>query len=67
MIGLCRRLGPLVLVAGLLLPALPARAQEEGAEGAPSGESSGNPLYGYLGVAVLGSLAVFALCKTARR
>jgi hypothetical protein len=43
-----------------------ARAQDE----APSGEeggSKGDPLYGYIATGVLGCLAVFAICKSARR
>ncbi len=59
---------PTVLLALVAAPE-PVRAQSPGQE-APvegGGGESGNPLYGYLGVGVIGALAVFILCKSARR
>lgn len=56
-----------LVVMGLSLAAPSAWSQGDGAEEAVGEESSGNPLYGYLGVAALGGLAIVILCKTSRR
>ena len=70
MIGLfrryARRIAPLLLALGLVLsPAASstARAQEE----APSGESKGDPVPGYLGAGLLTMLVLFIVGKSARR
>lgn len=57
------------LLGGLALTA-PAvsRAQEPmPVEGEGGGESSGDPLYGYLGTVALAGGVLFILCKSARR
>lgn len=69
MIRLSRACVALLLAAtfSLAIPPAPAAAQEpppaEGAEG----ESSGRPLDGYIGTAVLAFLALFIVGKSARR
>jgi hypothetical protein len=61
-----RRLLCLGLVTFAFCLAAPAAmAQEE--VGEEVGESTGNPLYAYLGAAVLGSASIFVLCKSSRR
>jgi hypothetical protein len=62
------------LSLGLAAPAVwdltpQAVAQEElPPEGEGGGEGgSGKPIYGYLTTALLGGIAIFALCKSARR
>lgn len=61
MTRLSRSLALLALALGLAAPA----AQAQGP--APGEESSGNPLYGYLGTAALGAGIIFILCKSSRR
>jgi hypothetical protein len=58
----------LALTLGLALTPAPARAQapEPPAE-AEGGESKGDPLYGYVGTAFIAALALFIVCKSARR
>ena len=60
-----RRLRPLALALtlGLLTPV--ARAQEPAP--AAEGESSGNPVPGYIATGMLAGLAILVLCKSARR
>lgn len=62
---------PLACCMGFALAAPAAvRAQEEtteSTEGSEGGSSKGDPLYGYIGTAVLASVAIFAICKSARR
>jgi hypothetical protein len=56
----------LASVVGLAVAPAPARAQEPApAEG--EGDSSGRPLDGYIGTAVLAFLALFIVGKSARR
>jgi hypothetical protein len=47
------------------LPAVATAQEPPPVEG--EGESSGDPLYGYVGTAFLGAGVIFILCKTARR
>jgi hypothetical protein len=58
------------LSLALLLALIPATSFAQDA-GAPPGEegggSSGDPLYGYVGTAFFAALAMFAVCKSARR
>lgn len=60
-----RSLGPLVLVV-LVMSARVALGQDQ-INDFEGGESSGNPLYGYLATAFLGAGIMFVLCKSARR
>jgi hypothetical protein len=58
----------LAVVAPVVLDLAPrAVAQEEGVPAEGEGGGSGKPIYGYLSTAALGGIAIFALCKTARR
>jgi hypothetical protein len=63
-----RRLFPLTLLfaLGLFSGAPLARAQDE-APAEAEGGSGGQPLYGYIGTALLASVAIFAICKSSRR
>jgi hypothetical protein len=61
---LARLLRPLALVVALGLSAATAHAQEPPPA---EGESEGNPVPGYIATGMLGCLAIFVLCKSARR
>lgn len=72
MTRLLRPLLPAALLLGLALAAPPPAvlAQEENAEStdnAEGGTSKGDPLYGYIGTGLLAAVAIFAVCKSARR
>jgi hypothetical protein len=59
---------PALALALLAAPAVPVHAQATAPEApAEGGESTGEPLYGYVGTAIIGALAIFILCKSARR
>jgi len=70
---LTRLIAALTLLLGLSLIAPPARAQgpndtiAQEADAGQEGESKGDPLYGYIGTAILASVVLFAVCKSARR
>ena len=57
----------LCLLLGLAAAPAAAPAQESVPLEGEGGESSGDPLYGYVGTAFLGAGVIFVLCKSARR
>jgi hypothetical protein len=58
----------LALTLGLAFTAAPARAQMPEPPAEAEGDSSkGDPLYGYVGTAFIAALALFIVCKSARR
>lgn len=63
------RIGATLFLAatfGLAVAPMPVSAQEPAAEGT-EGESTGRPLDGYIGTAILAFLALFVVGKSARR
>jgi hypothetical protein len=65
-----RLLAPLALLAALsLAPPGPARAQDvpPPMDAPQDGNSNGEPWYGYATFGLLACVAIFAVCKSARR
>jgi LPXTG-motif cell wall-anchored protein len=54
-------------LVALFLAITPAAWGQEEAPPEEGTGSSGNPLYGYMGTAVLAAGAIFVLCKSSRR
>jgi hypothetical protein len=62
-----RRLRLFCLIVGLAASAPAVAPAQEPMPVEGEGESSGDPLFGYVGTAFLAAGVIFILCKTARR